>query len=138
MASCQIEVEQNNLAALFGQLDHNMQLVSRELQVVITQRDGGIHISGSGNNVLLAQKVVENLLLILQKNGLLDEQSIQYCLDLALAGSKEMPPILEDDVICLTTKGRPVKAKTLGQKKYIQAIRDNSVVFGIGHGGAGL
>lgn len=137
MASCQIEVEQNNLAALFGQLDHNMQLVSRELQVVITQRDGGIHISGSGNNVLLAQKVVENLLLILQKNGLLDEQSIQYCLDLALAGSKEMPPILEDDVICLTTKGRPVKAKTLGQKKYIQAIRDNSVVFGIGPAGTG-
>ena len=137
MASCQIEVEQNNLPALFGQLDHNMQLVSRQLQVVITQRDGGIHISGDENNVLLAQKVVNDLLLVLQKNGSLDDQSVQYCLDLVLDGSKELPPILEDDIICLTTKGRPVKAKTLGQKKYIQAIRDNSVVFGIGPAGTG-
>ncbi|MGN8938960.1 PhoH family protein [Bittarella sp. HCP28S3_D9] len=125
------------LAALFGNLDENARRIEGRFLVKLTARDGALHITGEREQAHLAQKAVENLLLILKSGTPLDEQNVGYTLEMVGGGLDEVPPQAQPGVVCLTAKGKPVKAKTFGQKKYVEAISKNSIVFGIGPAGTG-
>ena len=94
-------------------------------------------ISGEAENVSLAVRAVNGLLDLINKGESLNEQNVRYVTSLVDEGDEDQLKGMNGDCICMTTKGRPVKPKTLGQEKYVQAIRDNTIVIGVGPAGTG-
>lgn len=123
--------------ALFGSFDENVRLIETEYGVDIIMRGGELKISGDAENVSQASRVVESLLSLINRGEALTEQSVRYCISLVKDGSEEKLEALAGDCICITAKGKPIKPKTLGQKKYIGAIRENTITLGIGPAGTG-
>ena len=122
---------------VFGSFDENMKLIEGELGVRITDRDSELKIAGEAEDVLHAEKTVEGLLNLAAKGETIDAQTVRYILGLVRDGQEGRIGELTRDVICVTAKGRPIKAKTLGQKKYVEAIMNNTVTLGIGPAGTG-
>lgn len=139
MAETAINIERmEQVAGLFGNLDENVKLIEKEFSVSITFRAGEIRISGDAENVERAAKTVESLLLMINKGESLTEQSVRYVMSLASDGNeKGIEKIAGSDCICITSKGKPIKPKTIGQKKYIEAIAKNTVTIGVGPAGTG-
>ncbi|SCJ51619.1 PhoH family protein [Neobittarella massiliensis] len=125
------------LAELFGRFDENVKQIERRFGVRITSHDGAVRLDGDEVQTAGAKKAIENLLLIQKSGTPLDDQNVRYSLELAAGGDSQPPPVADGDIVCLSAKGRPIKAKTFGQKKYVEAIAQNSVVFGIGPAGTG-
>ena len=125
------------MAGLFGSFDENIRLIEQELSVRITNRDGGIKVAGDGENVMLAVRALKGLLELLQRGEQIGEQNVRYVLQLVRSGGEERIPELARDVICVTAKGKPIKAKTVGQKTYVDAIRKNVITLGVGPAGTG-
>ena len=123
--------------ALFGSFDENIKLLQSEFHVTIVSRGSDIKISGEPEQVILAAKSVDGLLTMLNKGETLNEQNVRYVMSLVREGGEEKLTALWNDCITITAKGKPVKPKTLGQKNYAEAIRDNTVVLGIGPAGTG-
>ncbi len=123
--------------SLFGSFDENIKLIEKEFSVAIVSRAGEIKIKGDEENVDKAKRVINNLLGLLNKGEALNEQNIRYVISLVKDGSDDKLATLSGDCICISAKGKPIKAKTLGQKKYVEAIRDNTVVIGVGPAGTG-
>lgn len=123
--------------SLFGSFDENIKLIEKEFSVAIISRAGEIKIKGDEENVDKAKRVINNLLGLLNKGEALNEQNIRYVISLVKEGSDDKLTALSGDCICISAKGKPIKAKTLGQKKYVEAIRDNTVVIGVGPAGTG-
>ncbi len=123
--------------SLFGSFDENIKLIEKEFSVAIISRAGEIKIKGDEENVDKAKRVINNLLGLLNKGEALNEQNIRYVITLVKEGSDDKLTALSGDCICISAKGKPIKAKTLGQKKYVEAIRDNTVVIGVGPAGTG-
>lgn len=123
--------------ALFGSFDANVRLIEDAYSVSVTLRGTDIKVSGEAEKVYLAAKVIESLIALLNRGEALTEQNIHYVMGLVGEGLEDKLGELADDVICITAKGRPLKAKTLGQKRYIDAIRNNTITFGIGPAGTG-
>ncbi len=126
-----------HVISVFGSFDENLRLIESELDVHITDRDSELKVSGDGENVMLAIKTVEGLLALAAKGETIDEQSVRYVMGLVRSGQDEKIGDLARDVVCITSKGKPVKAKTIGQKKYVEAISNNTVTLGIGPAGTG-
>ncbi len=126
-----------DIAALFGSFDANIKLIEKELDVKILTRDCDIKILGEDDNVNNAIKVIQNLTALLQKGETLGEQNVLYTISMVEDGLEQSLGSLGADVVCITAKGKPVKSKTLGQKKYISAIKNNTITFGIGPAGTG-
>ncbi len=124
-------------AALFGSLDENVRLLSSEFGVSIVARDAELKVSGEPENVALAVRAIESLLGLLNRGEGLTEQNVRYCISLVREGSEEKITALAGDCICITSKGKPVKPKTLGQKRYCAAIRENTITIGVGPAGTG-
>ena len=122
---------------LFGSFDENIRLLEAELHVTVVSRGGELCISGDVENVMLATKAVEALLTLSAKGETINEQHVRYVIGLARSGQSERIAELTQDVICITSKGRPVKPKTIGQKQYLNAIDKNMIVFGVGPAGTG-
>ena len=122
---------------LFGSFDENVRLLEQEFAVVIVNRGGEIVISGEPEGVMLAEKAVQALLTLSKKGEVINEQHIRYVVGLCRSGQVEKIEELTQDVICITSKGRPVKPKTLGQKEYVQSILHNTVTIGVGPAGTG-
>ena len=122
---------------LFGSFDENIRLLEAEFHVTVVNRDGELRISGEPEEVMMAAKAVEALLTLSGKGESITEQHVRYVIGLCRSGQSERIGELTQDVICITSKGRPVKPKTLGQKRYIEAVRNNTVVLGIGPAGTG-
>ena len=123
---------------LFGSFDENVKVLETEYAVSINSREGEIKVSGEPENVGRACRALQGLLTLVNKGEVLTEQNIRYVISLVSEGDEEtLSRLAESDCICVTTKGRPVKPKTLGQKKYVEAIRDNTVVIGVGPAGTG-
>ena len=122
---------------IFGSFDENIRLLEQEFSVGIVNRGGEIVISGDPESVLLAQKAVEALLALSKKGEAITEQHIRYVVGLCRSGQSEKISELTQDVICITSKGRPVKPKTIGQKDYVQSILRNTVTIGVGPAGTG-
>lgn len=123
--------------ALFGTFDENIKLIQNEYLVSVLCRGSELKITGEAENVARARKVIESLLSLLNKGEALSEQNVRYCMALVNEGNEQRIEQLAGDCICITAKGRPVKPKTLGQKKYCTAIRNHTVTIGVGPAGTG-
>ncbi|MBR0235723.1 MAG: PhoH family protein [Clostridia bacterium] len=129
-------------AELFGNFDFNVSAVERAFGVEIVNRDtdktagDAVVIRGEASDAVLdAVSVLEYLIGMIKMGSELSEQSVSYVINTVKSG--EPLENFGDDCICVTTKGRPIKAKTVGQKKYIDAIKKNTVVLGLGPAGTG-
>lgn len=133
-----IEVDRMELVInLFGSFDENIKIIEKELDVAIINRGTEIKLAGEPNNVDKAVSTVQNLLSIASRGETIGEQEVRYVLSQIEAGKAEELEELGKDVVCISTRGVPIKAKTLGQKHYLQQIKENNIVFGIGPAGTG-
>ena len=123
--------------SLFGSFDENIRMLEKEYSVDIVNRGGALKICGDPENVTKAAKAVEGLMMLLNKGEALTEQNVRYCISLVNEGNDDKLPAIASDCICITMNGKPVKPKTLGQKKYIDAIRKDLIVFASGPAGTG-
>ena len=126
-----------DVLSVFGSFDQNIHIIERECGVTVTDRDAELKISGEPEDVIIAEKALQSLLSLAAKGENVDEQKVRYVLTMVKAGREEQIRELDSDVVCITAKGRPVKPKTLGQKDYVRAIRENTVTLGIGPAGTG-
>lgn len=125
-------------AALFGSFDTNIKQIENAYSVTVTVRGGEMKISGDAENVSRGARAVNSLLLMLNKGETLNEQNVGYVLSLVDDGDEDkLAKLSENGCICITSKGRPVKPKTLGQQKYVDAIRDNTITLAVGPAGTG-
>ena len=122
---------------LFGSFDENIRLLETEFQVQVVNRGGEIVVSGEPENVMLAVKAVQALLALSNKGESISDQHVRYVTGLVRSGQAERISELTQDVICITSKGRPVKPKTIGQKEYVNAIMKQTVTIGVGPAGTG-
>ena len=122
---------------LFGSLDENIRELEKAYQVTILTRDTDIKVTGDAEGVYNACKAIDALLTLVEKGETIGEQQVRYVMDLVRDGSSEQVANIATDVICITSRGRPLKPKTLGQKKYVESIRGNTVTLGIGPAGTG-
>lgn len=133
-----IDVSNVNVGHLFGDFDVNLKLIEKELGVSIYSRGGSLKISGDDGNVALCERVINILCDEVKNNKPLSEQKIIYAITLATEGDEEkLRDATDSDCVCVTSKGKPIRSKTLGQKKYIEEMNKNSIVFGIGPAGTG-
>lgn len=123
--------------ALFGDFDKNINLIQSQLEVQIVIRGSEIVISGEPEAVMNATKAIQGLLSLLEKGESITDQSVQYMLSLVKKGKEAEVQSLATDVVSITAKGKPIKPKTLGQKRYVDSIRDNTITLGIGPAGTG-
>ena len=124
--------------ALFGSFDSNIKQIENAYSVTVTVRGGEMKISGDAENVSRAARAVNSLLLMLNKGETLNEQNVGYVLSLVDDGDEDkLSRLSENGCICITSKGRPVKPKTLGQQKYVDAIKDNTITLAVGPAGTG-
>ena len=121
---------------VFGALDENIKIIEQEFGVIIVNRDTELKITGSEEAAYHAAKTLEGLLLLASKGESINEQNVRYVIGLIRQG-KENISALTKDVICITAKGKPVKAKTLGQQEYMKAIENNTITLGVGPAGTG-
>jgi len=128
-------VESSQAAAIFGQFDKNVKKIEKEFDVTIVNRGDFIKISG--NDVQGASKTIECLIKAVNNKMEITDQSLNYTIDSVKEHKEDDAAELGNDLICVTVNGRPVRAKTMGQKKYADSIRKNTVVFGIGPAGTG-
>ena len=123
--------------ALFGNYDENIRLIEGHYSVSIFSRGTEIKVSGEEEKVPLAAKCIQGLLQYIEKGEELSEHNVRYMMSMVDDGREENLTALAGDVVCITAKGKPVKAKTIGQKKYVDSIRQNTISFGIGPAGTG-
>ena len=122
---------------IFGSFDENIKLIEHELGVSVVSRDDQLKISGEAENVLYAVKAVQGLLGLAGRKETITEQNVRYIINLVKAGNEEHINDIARDVLCVTAKGKPIKPKTLGQKRYVDAIKKNTITLGIGPAGTG-
>lgn len=103
----------------------------------MTVRGDDLKISGSEENVFKTEKVLDGLMHLINRGENLSEQNVRYCISTVKDGNEDSFKQLADDCICITAKGKPIKPKTIGQKKYCKAISDNVITFGVGPAGTG-
>ncbi|MBP0969377.1 MAG: PhoH family protein [Oscillospiraceae bacterium] len=138
MASMEFDLGSAEKAtALSGILDQNIRLLESEFGVKVIGRGQSVSITGEQENVDAASQTVEQMVGILNAGGILDDQAVRYCVNMVKSGEKEALAALNGECVLVTAKGKPIKAKTIGQRNYIEAIRKNSIVFGIGPAGTG-
>lgn len=131
-----LTLEIDDIKNLFGNLDSNIDLISKEFDVFIKNNDVGLSITGDEKMVLLCIKTIEFLVKDDMSESI-DKQKISYVIEKVKEENKEILNDWLDYTICLNSKLKPIKPKTLGQRKYISAIEDNVITFGIGPAGTG-
>ena len=122
---------------LFGSFDENIRLLEAEFHVTVVNRDGELRISGEPEEVMMAAKAVEALLTLSGKGESITEQHVRYVIGLCRSGQLDRIDELTRDVVCISAKGRPIKPKTIGQKKYIESVLKNTITIGVGPAGTG-
>ncbi len=138
MAECIINtLDTEQVIALFGNYDLNINLLQKQYNVAVLSRGGDIRITGDEDNIGKAKSAILALLELIKKGETINEQNIRYVNSLVDEGSEKQVVKLADGGICVTTGGKIVKPKTLGQKKYVDAISNNTIVMGIGPAGTG-
>ncbi len=125
------------ITALLGVFDENLELIMRETDVNAEVKEEGILLSGESENVALCEKVITKLSDIISLGETIDKSRIIYCIDIARSGSIEGIERVMSGVVAITSRGKQIKCKTFGQKKYVEAIKNNSIVFGVGPAGTG-
>ncbi len=126
-----------HLIHLFGQIDENARIIEDGLNVKLVSRDTEIKITGSKDNVEKASTVVGKLISMISLGEGVTRQNVSYLVDMAAEGRIDRINQYPGDFICMTARGRQIKSKTYGQKRYVSAVKENTVVFGIGPAGTG-
>lgn len=126
-----------NAAELFGSFDGNHKLLEKEFGVTILFRDSQLKVSGDEEQADKAVRALTSLMDLVNKGEEITEQNLRYCIDLVREGKEEKLTALSDDVICITSKGKPVKPKTVGQKNYCELMRKNTITISVGPAGTG-
>ncbi len=123
--------------SLFGSFDENIKMIENEFSVGVVSRGSELKVTGEAENVSKASKAIAGLLTLINKGETLTEQNVRYVMSLVGEGNEDKLESMSSDCVCISSKGKPIKPKTLGQKRYVQAIRDNTIVFGVGPAGTG-
>ena len=123
--------------AIFGSYDENVNIIQKEYNVTVYSRDGDIRINGAEPNADAACAVIRTLEKMYNNGEAITEQNVRYAISAVNDGTQQQLEELSSDCICVTFTGKPVKPKTIGQKKYVDSIRHNTIVFGIGPAGTG-
>ena len=126
-----------DLIAVFGSFDENIKHIEEALGVSIVNRGTELKVTGDEETVDKAVRTLEGLLSLASKGETIDEQRVRYLVTLVQEGNDELVAKMAKDVICITAKGKPIKAKTVGQQTYMQAIQSNTVTIGVGPAGTG-
>ena len=123
---------------VFGSFDENIKRIEQTYGVKITNRGTELKLSGEDEEAVdKGARAIEGLLTLAAKGEVIDEQKVRYLIDLVSSGNDDKISEMAKDVVCITAKGRPVKAKTLGQQRYMKAIRKNTITIGVGPAGTG-
>ena len=122
--------------AVFGQFDKNINMIQKQFDVKIVNRDADIKISGEPKSVLMAEQTIKKLAEIVGVGEALNDQNVQYSINMSKEGVDETE-LYGKDCICINSKGKPIKSKTMGQKSYVSSIEKNTITFGIGPAGTG-
>ena len=132
-----MEIPVEHMANIFGQFDSYLKKIEKAFQITIVVRDGGVKLLGEPSGVEGARYVFSQLIELSKRGNEITQQNVNYLLDLAAQSAKVSVLEMDTDIICHTVQGKPVKPKTLGQKDYVQQIRDKMIVFGMGPAGTG-
>ena len=132
-----IDIPADHEKNVFGQFDIFAKKIERALHVTLIVRDGKVKVLGEEKNVERAQQVLSQLTELSRRGNTIQEQNVDYALSLTMEDSTEDILTIDKDLICHTLQGKPIKPKTLGQKKYVDAIREKMITFGLGPAGTG-
>ena len=132
-----IDIPAEHEKNVFGQFDIFAKKIERALHVTLIARNGKVKVLGEEKNVERAQQVLSQLTELSRRGNTLQEQNVDYALSLTMEDSAEDILTIDKDLICHTLQGKPIKPKTLGQKKYVDAIREKMITFGLGPAGTG-
>ena len=132
-----IEIPAEHERNIFGQFDEHIKKIERTLQVTLISRDGVLKIVGPAPNVQKAESIIRELLGLSVRGNTIQSQNVDYALSLTMEEKEASLVEMDKDCICHTINGRPVKPKTLGQKAYVDKIREDMIVFGVGPAGTG-
>lgn len=133
-----IKIENINfLDELFGNLDENIKIIEEKYGVHVVSRNGDLVILGDEIRISLANNVLEKMIDLIKSGEKLDKQKIMYLISLFNEGEGDKIDELMDDIVCVTSRGKYIKPKTLGQQRYIEAIKNKDIVFGVGPAGTG-
>ena len=126
-----------DLIAVFGSFDENIKRIEEALDVNIVNRGNELKISGDTESVDKAARTLDGLLSLAARGETIDEQRVRYLITLVQEGNDALVSQMAKDVVCITAKGKPIKAKTVGQQKYMKAIQSNTITIGVGPAGTG-
>ena len=134
-----IKIDERNIQAIFGQFDINIRKIEKAFNISYVYRGDSLIIEGESSMVDSAERVINDLLIISKNGNSITDQNVDYAIRLAQDGKGEKASDLEtdDELICHTLAGRPIRPKTFGQKKYVEAIDNNMIIFGTGPAGTG-
>lgn len=132
-----ISVPAEHETNVFGQFDQHIKKMERALNITVVNRDGVLKIIGGETAVNKARKIFEQLIELSKHGNIIQEQNVDYAIALSYEDKEEALSAIDQDTICHTINGKPIKPKTLGQKQYVDAIRKKMIVFGIGPAGTG-
>ena len=126
-----------DLIAVFGSFDENIKRIEEALNVKIINRGTDLRVNGDAEAVDKAARALEGLLALAAKGEVIDEQRVRYLITLVQEGNDDYVTQMAKDVVCITAKGKPIKAKTVGQQQYMKAIGKNTITLGVGPAGTG-
>ena len=132
-----IDIPAEHEKNVFGQFDIFAKKIERALHVTLIARNGKVKVLGEEKNVERAQQELSQLTELSRRGNMIQEQNVDYALSLTMEDSAEDILTIDKDLICHTLQGKPIKPKTLGQKKYVDAIREKMITFGLGPAGTG-
>lgn len=132
-----IDIPAEHQKNVFGQFDSHMKTIERTLKVTIVLRGDQLKILGSSKDTDKAERVFTQLVELSKRGNTITEQNVNYCLSLSFEENESAIVEIDSDLICHTIQGKPIKPKTLGQKKYVDQIREKLIVFGVGPAGTG-
>ena len=132
-----VSLSAQEMKEIFGQLDENVKKIEKALFVKIIARGDGIRIIGDKVNAERAKRILEDLGNHVRKGNHIETQNVDYAISMEKGGDETHLSDLDDEIICRTVNGKPIRPKTFNQKKYVDAIRENMIVFGLGPAGTG-
>lgn len=135
--SIRLDMPAEHMQKIFGMQDVYVKKLERDFGVTIVDRNGGVTVSGREDMVRKAASVLEQLTVISGRGSEIEEQSVDYAITMGMEEQEKVITEIDSDCICHTINGKPIKPKTLGQKAYVDAIRKNMIVFGLGPAGTG-
>lgn len=135
--STKLDMPTEHMRKIFGMQDAYLKKLEKDFKVTVVDRNGSVVISGEEENVIRASSVLKQLTIISKRGNEIEEQSVDYAITMGMEEKEQVISEIDSDCICHTINGKPIKPKTLGQKAYVDAIRNNMIVFGLGPAGTG-